>query len=61
LPTLVDLIDAYFAALGEVVTLNGMLMQPPVVRVEAGIFQHGSTEYYGCAFRHTWLVRSDLS
>ncbi len=59
LPLLVDLIDAYFAALSATVTLNGALLDPPRVRVEPGKFRHGTTEYYGCAFRHLWTVRAD--
>jgi hypothetical protein len=54
---LVTLIDAYFAALAGNVTLGGTLLQPTVVRVEPGVFQHGTTAYFGCAFRHTWVVK----
>ncbi len=56
LPTLVNFIDAYFVALGANVTLGGTLLEPTAVRVEPGVFPVGSTEYYGCAFRHTWVM-----
>lgn len=56
LPALVDLIDGYFAALGTAVTLNGTLLEPARVRIEPGVFVYGEGEYYGCAFRHTWVV-----
>jgi hypothetical protein len=56
LPLLIDLIDDYFAALSEDVTLGGALLQPAQVRVEPGMFQHGDISYHGCGFRHTWLM-----
>ena len=56
LPELIDLIDAYFHQLARDVTLRGALLEPARVRVEPGVFGYGGTEYYGCAFRHTWLV-----
>lgn len=56
LPLLIDLIDAYFAALGDAVTLDGTLLGPARVRVEPGTFTHGEVQYHGCAFRHTWLL-----
>ena len=54
LPLLIDLIDAYFAALSEDVTLSGALLEPVHVQVEPGTFTHGNTDYHGCAFRHRW-------
>jgi hypothetical protein len=57
LPSLITLIDAYFAALGADVTLGGALLQPAQVVVEAGIFPYGHANYYGCAFRHTWVMQ----
>jgi len=57
LPKLIDLIDAYFAALAANVTLSGALLEPTRVKVEPGIFTHGSVAYHGCAFRHTWLMQ----
>ncbi len=56
LPTLIDLIDAYFDALGDDVMLNDTLLEPAQVKVEPGVFTHGSVEYHACAFRHTWLI-----
>lgn len=58
LPPLVDLIDAYFAALSDDVMLDGALVHPMRVRVEAGVFEHGETRYYGCAFRHEWVIQA---
>lgn len=55
-PRLIDLIDAYFAALGANVTLGGTLLEPPKVTVEPGIFTHGDTAFHGCALRHLWLI-----
>ena len=57
LPALIDLIDAYFAALGANVTLSAALLEPARVKVEPGTFTHGDITYHGCAFRHTWLVQ----
>jgi hypothetical protein len=57
LPTLVTLIDSYFAALAANVTLSNALLEPASVKVEPGAFSHGDTAYHGCAFRHTWLIQ----
>jgi hypothetical protein len=56
LPTLVDLMDNYFAALKNDVTLSGTLLEPAHVNVEPGMFAHGEGKFYGCAFRHVWLM-----
>lgn len=56
LPRLAQLIDAYFAALSDAVTLDGTLLEPAQVGVEPGVFVHGGVHYHGCAFRHRWLV-----
>jgi hypothetical protein len=56
LPTLVSLVDAYFAALGANITLDGDLLEPPHVRVEPGLFEYGGLRCAGVAFRHTWLL-----
>jgi hypothetical protein len=58
LPTLVDRIDSYFAALANDITLGGTLLEPASVRVDPGIFTFGGVEYYGCAFRHSWLIQA---
>lgn len=55
-PYLVDLIDSYFAALSDVVTLNGLLLEPAHVRVSPGTYVYGGAEFIGCAFRHRWLL-----
>lgn len=57
MPGLIDLIDAYFSALAADVTLGGSLLEPTRVRVEPGEFTYGHAAYYGCAFRHTWLIQ----
>lgn len=56
LPVLIDLIDSYFSAFASAVTLDGALLEPARVRVEPGTFTYGGVAYYGCAFRHTWVV-----
>ena len=55
-PRLVDLIDAYFTALGANITLGGALLEPPKVTVEPGTFTHGDATYHGCALRHLWTI-----
>lgn len=57
LPALVDLTDAVLSALVANPTLDGALVEPAQVRVEPGMFEWGGTAYYGCAFRHEWLLR----
>lgn len=57
LATLIDLIDAYFDALGADVTLGGNLLEPARVRVEPGIYPYGGITYHGVAFRHTWVIQ----
>ncbi|MDE2635746.1 MAG: hypothetical protein OXI30_05225 [Chloroflexota bacterium] len=56
LPRLVDLIDGYTAALSSDVTLGDQLLAPARVGVEPGVFPYGERSFYGCAFRHTWLL-----
>ena len=56
LPQLVGLIDGYLAALARDLTLGESLLTPARVGVEPGIFPFDSKSYYGCAFRHTWLM-----
>lgn len=57
LPALITLIDAYFTALGADVTLGGALLEPAQVKVEPGVFPYGHASFYGCAFRHTWVIQ----
>ena len=57
LPCLIDLIDAYFAALAEDVTLGGVLLEPAKVTVEPGVFTHGDAVFHGCALRHLWIIK----
>ncbi len=56
MPHLVDLIDGYTAALAADVTLGDQLLAPARVSVEPGLFTYGEGEFYGCAFRHSWLL-----
>lgn len=56
LPQLVDMIDAYTAAIAKDVTLGDTLLAPARLGVEPGLFPYGEGEFYGCAFRHTWLL-----
>lgn len=56
LPNLVDLIDGYTAALSADLTLGDQLLAPARVGVEPGLFPYGEREFYGCAFRHAWLL-----
>jgi len=58
LPLLVSVIDAYFAALCANPLLSTTLLQPARVRVEPGIYVLNGQEFYGCAFRHTWLIQA---
>jgi hypothetical protein len=55
-PRLIDLIDAYFAALALDLRLGGALLEPPKVSVEPGTFTHGDTVFHGCALRHLWKL-----
>lgn len=57
MPELIDRIDSYFAALALNPTLGGLLLEPTRVRVEAGAFTYSEIRYYGCAFRHQWVVQ----
>jgi hypothetical protein len=59
LPKLVTLIDAYFTALNTDPTFGSTLSSPARVRVEPGLYRHGSFEYFGCAFRHLWALNLD--
>ena len=56
LPRLVALIDSYMSTVGADVTLGSALLVPTRVGVEAGVFPLGGREFYGCAFRHVWLM-----
>lgn len=58
LPRLVDLIDSYTAALSADLTLGDQLLAPARVSVEPGLFTYADGEFYGCAFRHTWLLEA---
>ena len=53
---LITLIDNYMSAIGDDVTLDSALIVPTQVKVEPGIFKIGKQDYYGCAFRHSWVM-----
>ena len=57
LPRLVDLLDAYFAALAIDPTLGGALAAPARVTVEPGRFTWGDLRCVGAALRHRWQVK----
>jgi hypothetical protein len=59
LPKLVGLIDAYFAAFNADPTFGGTLSAPARIRVEPGLYRHGSFDFFGCAFRHLWTLDLD--
>ena len=56
LPRLVRLIDNYVAAVAADITLGEALLAPARVAVEAGVFDYAERDFYGCAFRHTWMM-----
>ena len=56
LPQLVSLIDNYVAAIAADLTLGEALLAPARVAVEAGVFAYDESDFYGCAFRHTWMM-----
>lgn len=56
LEALADSIDAYMEAIAADLTLGGALEEAANVSIETGIFSHGTGQYYGCAFRHTWII-----
>jgi len=56
LPRLVSLIDNYVAAIAADLTLDEALLAPARVAVEAGVFAYAESDFYGCAFRHTWMM-----
>lgn len=56
LPQVVTLIDNYMSAIASDITLNDVLIEPTHVEVEPGLFEVGNSKFYGCAFRHSWLM-----
>ncbi len=56
LPELITLIDNYMSAIANDPTLTNALVFPSRVTVEPGIFEIGGREFYGCAFRHNWVI-----
>lgn len=58
LPRMISLIDTYTGTIAADLTLSGMLLAPARVSVDSGIFKFDGHEFYGCAFRHTWLMEA---
>lgn len=58
LPRMVELIDNYIATISADVTLGDSLLSPVRLNVEPGIFPFAGGEFYGCAFRHSWLLEA---
>ena len=56
LPQLVSVIDNYVNAIAADITLGEALLVPARVAVEAGVFAYDESDFYGCAFRHTWMM-----
>jgi len=56
LPQLITLIDNTMSAIADDPTLSDALIEPTHVTVEPGIFTVGGREFYGCAFRHSWMM-----
>jgi len=44
------------AAIAADLTLDEALLAPARVAVEAGVFAYAESDFYGCAFRHTWMM-----
>jgi hypothetical protein len=57
LPKVVDLMDAYCAALATDPMLNNTLLEPARVKLEPADYTYGHATYHGCAFRHTWIIQ----
>lgn len=55
-PRIVDLIDAYTAALAADLTLGGALARPAHITLAPDTFAYAGIAYYGCLFRHTWAL-----
>lgn len=58
LPQLIELIDSYTAVFAADATLGDALLAPARMSIEPGAFSYGDREFYGCAFRHSWLLET---
>lgn len=56
LPTLIDLIDAYAAAMTADPTLGGTLPTALRFSVRAGVVPYAGVDYHGATFLHTWTL-----
>ncbi len=61
LPQLIELIDNYTAAIAADITLDDTLLAPARLSVEPGVFPYGDRQFYGCAFRHAWLLQTQAA
>jgi len=57
IPRIVDLIEAYTAALAADLTLGGALARPAHITLAPDTFTYGGIAYHRCLFRHTWGLR----
>lgn len=57
LPPLVAYVDAVLAAYAINPLLNDTLAEPLRACAEVGVYHWGADSFYGCAFRHHWLLR----
>jgi hypothetical protein len=56
LSLLADCIDSYMLALAADITLSNSIEEAAEVGFEPGVYRLGQSQYYGCAFRHTWVI-----
>lgn len=57
LPALVVYVDAVLAAYAADPLLDDALAEPLRAHAELGVYRWGTDPFYGCAFRHRWLLR----
>jgi hypothetical protein len=56
LSLLAECIDSYMLALAADITLSNSIEEAAEVGFELGVYQLGQSQYYGCAFRHIWVI-----
>ena len=62
LPDLIDVVDAYLAAVAADGTLSDALHEPLVIeRVQVGVVEFAGVQYYGARFRHRWFRQIDVT
>ncbi len=57
IPALIAAVDAVLAAYAADPLLGDALAEPMRVRAALGVYPWGVSRFYGCAFRHQWLLR----